>query len=83
MNAPIDPSQLLEKAPVLFGQVPLMERARFAELVGVSEFVVQGWIVRGYLPVFSIGKYNLINLVALNQQLLLSSLHHLNAELAG
>lgn len=83
MNAPVDPSQLLEKTSVLFGQVPLMERARFAELVGVSEFVVQGWIARGYLPVFEIGKYRLINLVALNQQLFSASLPYLNADLAA
>lgn len=44
-----------------------MHRDRFAELVGVSVDVVNGWINRGYLPTYEVGKYRLINLALLNK----------------
>ena len=45
--------------------VPLMDRERFAELIGVAPGVVLGWINKGYLPTVSIGKYSLVNVEAL------------------
>lgn len=50
-----------------FVAIPVMSRQRFAELSGVSEGVVQGWIVRGYIPVIEFGKYRLVNLALLHQ----------------
>ena len=41
--------------------VPVMDRERFAELVGVAPGVVQGWINKGYLPTIAVGKYSLVN----------------------
>lgn len=48
--------------------VPVMDRARFAELVGVSLAVVNAQVSRGLLPVVKIGKRSYINLVALERQ---------------
>lgn len=47
--------------------VPVMHREKFAELVGVSVDVVNGWINRGYLPTFEVGKYRLVNLALLSK----------------
>lgn len=33
----------------------------FSEQIGVSLHVVRGWVKKGFLPVFDIGKYRLIN----------------------
>ncbi|WP_370051944.1 hypothetical protein [Neptunomonas sp.] len=55
--------------------VPVMDRKQFADLVGVSERVVSGWIQRGYIPTvrFNNGESNsrssLINIVALVSEL--------------
>lgn len=62
MDTPIDSSQL--------PAVPVMSRKKFAELVGVTEDTVTGWINRGYLPVVEIGKYRLVNLALLNKHAL-------------
>ena len=49
---------------------PVISRKKFADLVGVSEDVVTGWISRGYLPVVEIGKYRLVNLALLTKHAL-------------
>ncbi|MES1983223.1 MAG: hypothetical protein V4443_12220 [Pseudomonadota bacterium] len=70
MNATSEPGQF---TPELLAQslaLPLIARERFAELCGVSDGVVQGWIARGYLPVYEIGKYRLVNLTLLHQMAL-------------
>lgn len=59
MDTALDASQL--------PPVPVMSRRKFAELVGVTEDTVTGWINRGYLPVVEIGRYRLVNLVLLNK----------------
>lgn len=59
MDTPIDTSQL--------PAVPVMSRRKFADLVGVTEDTVTGWINRGYLPAVEIGKYRLVNLALLNK----------------
>jgi len=51
---------------------PVMHKERFAEWVGVSVGVVEGWADRGYVPTVVIGKHKLINLVLLNEQCLKS-----------
>ncbi|WP_148301186.1 hypothetical protein [Methylobacillus glycogenes] len=50
--------------------LPVMSRKRFAELIGVTEDTVGGWINRRYLPVIKIGKYSLVNVALLYQHAL-------------
>ena len=50
--------------------VPVMAADRFAELVGVSVGVVQGWIDKGYLPTMKIGRYRLVNVAVLTREAL-------------
>lgn len=47
--------------------VPVMSRELFAQHVGVSLDVVNGWVNRGYLPTFEIGRYRLINIALLSK----------------
>jgi hypothetical protein len=66
MNAPTKEGQF---SPEFIGQsfaLPMISREQFAKLTGIPEGVVQGWVMRGYLPVYEIGKYRLINLALLN-----------------
>jgi DNA-binding transcriptional regulator YiaG len=71
MNARVEPRQFIENfATSMVVQSPLMSREKFAELCGVSVGVVQGWIARGYLPMHEMGKYRLINVIALTSMLL-------------
>lgn len=46
---------------------PLIKPQRFAELVGVTDRVVEGWIQNGYLPVVKIGRHSLVNLALVHQ----------------
>jgi hypothetical protein len=48
--------------------VPIMERSKFAELVGVDVGVVNGWIERGYLPSIKMGKHRLVNIALLAKE---------------
>jgi len=49
---------------------PVMHKEKFAELVGVSLGIVDGWCDRGYVPTVRVGKYSLVNLALLNVQCL-------------
>lgn len=61
--------------PAITPFVPVMGRKRFAELVGVSERVVAGWISRGYIPTVNLSngdttsRVSLINMLALSDQM--------------
>lgn len=44
---------------------PLVTQERFAELSGVPEGVVRGWISKGTLPTMKVGRWRLVNLKAL------------------
>ncbi len=48
--------------------VPVMEREKFSELVGVDLGVINGWIDRGYLPSIKMGKHRLVNLALLTKE---------------
>ncbi|MBZ0095447.1 MAG: hypothetical protein K8H75_08800 [Sulfuricella sp.] len=50
--------------------VPVMSRELFAQNVGVSLDVVNGWVNRGYLPTFEMGRYRLINVALLSKMTL-------------
>lgn len=60
------PGQLIEQIP----NVPIMSRELFACLTGFSEGVITGWINRGYIPTFDIGRYSAINLELLRKMCL-------------
>lgn len=50
--------------------IPVMEREKFANLVGVDIGIVNGWIDRGHLPSIKIGKHRLVNLALLAKECL-------------
>ncbi len=62
MDTQLDASQM--------PSVPVMARKKFADLVGVTEDTVTGWINRGYLPVVEIGKYRLVNIALVTKMAL-------------
>jgi hypothetical protein len=70
MNAPENIGKLVSEQLVSEVSVPIVSRTRFAELTGVPEGVVVGWMSKGYIPTFTIGKYTLVNLALLNLQAL-------------
>ncbi len=62
-------SQDLPSVPtIVCAFVPVCTRERFAQFSGLDEGVIRGMCDRGYLPTIKLGKYSLINLVALIQQ---------------
>jgi len=42
---------------------PEMTMEKYAESVGVTKDTVDGWIKRGYLPSFKLGKYRMVNVM--------------------
>jgi hypothetical protein len=66
MNAPAVPGQFTPELSAQVLALPLISPDRFAELTGVPTGVLRGWMSRGYVPTYSIGKYTLINLALLN-----------------
>lgn len=48
--------------------VPVMSRQRFAELAGVEDGVVRGWIERGQIPTVKVGRHRLINIALLHDE---------------
>ncbi|MCW8829703.1 MAG: hypothetical protein OQK94_11705 [Gammaproteobacteria bacterium] len=49
---------------------PLATKERFSEMTGLGVEVVRGMIEKGHLPTVKTGKYRLINLALLYQDLL-------------
>lgn len=51
---------------------PLMPWRAFADWIGMSgdHGTVQGWCERGYLPCVTLGKYRMVNVAKLQQDLL-------------
>lgn len=49
--------------------VPLMHPRKFASRIGLSVGVIGGWIDQGYLPTVKTGRYQLINLALLTENL--------------
>lgn len=49
--------------------VPFMHPFNFANDAGLSAGVVGGWIDNGYLPTVKVGRYQMINLVLLTENL--------------
>lgn len=70
MNAQNKPDQMLTEQVTSALNLPVISRMRFAEMIGVSDGVVQGWITKGYIPTYTVGKYTLVNLALLNRMAL-------------
>lgn len=49
---------------------PIATKERFSQLSGLEEGVIRGMIDKGHLPTVKIGKYRLINLALLQDELL-------------
>jgi hypothetical protein len=49
---------------------PMCTKERFAELTGLEVGVVRGLIEKGHLPSVKVGKYRLINMALLSDELL-------------
>ncbi len=43
--------------------IPEMTMEQYAQAVGVTKDTVDGWIKRGYLPSFKLGKYRMVNVM--------------------
>lgn len=50
--------------------IPVMEKGKFADLIGVDVGVVNGWIEKGYLPSLKLGKHRLVNVALLAEKCL-------------
>ncbi len=63
------PAENLNMSALALQQVtlPILSRKKFADLIGVDEGVVLGWVNKGYLSTVRLGKYSLINVEALRQ----------------
>jgi hypothetical protein len=48
---------------------PLMPWAEFAEWIRTEPGIVRGWVDKGYLPVVTVGRRRMVNVVALVDQL--------------
>lgn len=57
-------------APSLAGSPPLLPWAKFADWIQIEPGIVRGWMDRGYLPTFRIGKHVMVNVELLRKQLL-------------
>ena len=44
--------------------LPFVSRARFCELVGITDDVLTGWIRRGYVRTTKIGKRSMVDLTS-------------------
>lgn len=49
---------------------PMMTIQEFSKRVGVSAYVVEGWVRRGYIPTIKIGKRCLVNVAAIEKKLI-------------
>ncbi|WP_276783373.1 hypothetical protein [Thalassolituus oleivorans] len=54
-------------APLIM-TLPVMAQDQFSQLTGLTQGVVRGMVERGQLPSVKIGRYRLINVVALVEQ---------------
>lgn len=66
MNASITSGQFIPDLSAQAYFMPVLSVERFSELISIEEGVVRGWMAKGYLPTYRIGKYTLINIALLN-----------------
>lgn len=66
MNAPTLSGQFIPELAAQAHFLPVLSVERFSELIAIEEGVVRGWMSRGYIPTYRIGKYTLINVALLH-----------------
>lgn len=50
--------------------VPVVTKARFSEMSGLTEETLRGMIERGHLPTLKVGKHRMINVALLTKECL-------------
>lgn len=59
-----------EQKSAMPSAAPIMTKARFAEISGLTEETLRGMIDRGYLPTLKVGKHRMINVARLTKECL-------------
>lgn len=59
-----------EQKKALQATTPIVTKARFSEMSGLTEETLRGMIERGHLPTLKIGKHRMINVALLTQECL-------------
>jgi len=60
----------VEQKSVVPPAAPIMTKARFSEISGLSEEILRGMIERGHLPTLKVGKHRMINVALLTKECL-------------
>lgn len=59
-----------EQKPIFQPSTPLVTKARFSEMSGLTEETLRGMIERGHLPTLKVGKHRMINVALLTKECL-------------
>lgn len=59
-----------EQKSALSPSAPIMTKARFSEISGLTEETLRGMIERGHLPTLKVGKHRMINVALLTKECL-------------
>lgn len=59
-----------EQKPAIQATTPIVTKARFSEMSGLTEETLRGMIERGHLPTLKVGKHRMINVALLTKECL-------------
>lgn len=59
-----------EQKPAIQSTTPIVTKARFSEMSGLTEETLRGMIERGHLPTLKVGKHRMINVALLTKECL-------------
>lgn len=59
-----------EQKPAIQATAPIVTKARFSEMSGLTEETLRGMIERGHLPTLKVGKHRMINVALLTKECL-------------
>lgn len=59
-----------EQKPAIQAATPIVTKARFSEMSGLTEETLRGMIERGHLPTLKVGKHRMINVALLTKECL-------------
>lgn len=60
----------IEHKSAMPSAAPIMTKARFSEISGLTEETLRGMIERGHLPTLKVGKHRMINVALLTKECL-------------